>query len=951
MKYKYLMVVFVLLNTISQAQVNLDSLLNVWQDETQTDSTRTEAFSAYINEGFMYSDADTVFILAQSLLNYAEEHQYETAKAKAYRLMGNSAYYTGDIPLSLDYYQRSLKLFEKSGDKSGTALVLNGFGTIYKSQGDYPKALDYFHRSLKIFEEIGDKSASAKLTSNIGTIYLGQGDYTRSLDNFKRSLMVFEEIGDAYNSAIVNSFIGAIYGDQKDYSKALDFFQSSLIILEETGNKYFSAQVRLNMGNIYYHQKAYSKTLEYSKKALLIAQEINSLEQERLACEYLYETYKTMGKSNEALVYLEKLNVITDSLHAEGTTKKLQQMEFEKVMLQDSIAKAEEARLVQEAHETEMQSQAKTRNIIIAVAIFFVLLAGGFYSRVLYIRKTNKELSEKNKIIAREKERAEESEKAKELFFDNISHEFRTPLTLILGPLEEVLDNKIDESSRTNLQIMQRSALRLQGMINELLELSKLEFKQLGLRAKEEDIVSITKEYLQSFESLADQHKIKLSFKSQKISTKAFIDLEKYQKILANLLSNAMKFTGEGGRINVSVSSQYSATNIKSTAEKQLKTDDFKEGVLITISDTGIGIPADKLPHIFDRFFQVGEKSQTHQAGTGIGLALTKGLVELHHGTIAVESVPGKGTTFNVFIPFGSEHLGETEIVTEETIQPETKETKEQWAVEQDISGHVLEDEIRKKNDKPLLLIVEDNPDMLAYTSSHLDKTYKIITAKDGEEGLVKALEQIPDLIISDVMMPKMDGNVMTEKLKTDQRTSHIPVIILTARASVESKIEGLETGADAYVTKPFNARELKIRVKNLIEQRQRLRDHFAKELDSGMSVSTISNLPSMDQRFVEKAIEIVNNNLSNTDFDVKLFAQEMAVSRTQLHRKITAITSKNTSEFIRTIRLNKAAELLKAKTDNVTQIAYETGFTSLSWFTKSFKEQYGVTPSEYMNT
>ncbi len=240
---------------------------------------------------------------------------------------------------------------------------------------------------------------------------------------------------------------------------------------------------------------------------------------------------------------------------------------------------------------------------------------------------------------------------------------------------------------------------------------------------------------------------------------------------------------------------------------------------------------------------------------------------------------------------------------------------------------------------------------MLIYTKSHLEKDYNILKARDGEEGLVTALEQIPDLIISDVMMPKMDGNVMTEKLKTDQRTNHIPVILLTARASIDSKIEGFEIGADAYITKPFNARELKTRVMNLIEQRQRLKQHFAEELNAGLPVEKSSNLPSMDQQFVQKLIDVVNNHLSDDDFDVNEFASEMALSRAQLHRKIKALTDMTTSEFIRTIRLNKAAELLKQKTDSVTQIAYETGFNNLSWFAKAFKDQFGVTPSEYMDS
>ena len=388
-----------------------------------------------------------------------------------------------------------------------------------------------------------------------------------------------------------------------------------------------------------------------------------------------------------------------------------------------------------------------------------------------------------------------------------------------------------------------------------------------------------------------------------------------------------------------------------STEDRGLKTLDIsKDVVRIKISDTGIGIPKDKLPHIFDRFFQAGDPTQTHHTGTGIGLALTKELVELHHGTISVKSKSGKGTTFMIILPLGNEHLQEDEIANKGLETENTTTGQEHLVIEKEIPGLVIEDEVKKKKDPPILLITEDNPDMRSYIKTHLDKEYNIIEAVNGEEGIQKAIEQIPDLIISDVMMPKMDGYEMTEKIKTDQRTSHIPVIILTARASVESRIEGLETGADAYLTKPFNARELKVRVKKLIEQRQKLRDTFAKNLNSGIRILENSNLSSMDQKFIGKAVEVITDHLSDTDFDAPGFASGMALSRAQLHRKIKALTNKTTTEFIRTIRLNRAAELLKHKTDSVTQIAYKTGFSSLSWFSRTFREQFGMSPSEYMN-
>ena len=627
-----------------------------------------------------------------------------------------------------------------------------------------------------------------------------------------------------------------------------------------------------------------------------------------------------------------------DSLKTKNTNFELQEFKS------NSLANAESLAMVENKLNTELTYNERLladkimhdRFIFTGLVILFITI--GLFARMHLVHRTNKKLSEKNKIIQKEKERAEDSEKAMKHFFHNMSHKLRTPLTLIVGPLVDILDNKIDKNNRIKLQMVQRSALSLQKMINELLELSRFKFNKIRLEATEENIIDITKEYLHSFKTTADQRKIKISFKSQSTSYKTFIDVEKYREILANLLSTSMKLTEDGGIIIVSIERQKSS-NLN---------DLVSNSVLIKITNTGFVIPPGKLLHIFNHYYQADEKLQSALTGSGISLAITKELVVLHYGKIEVESESDKGTTFKVYIPIGSKHLSEQKSSIEDNKLIETDETKQEWVVEEDISGHVLEDEIINRNDKPVLLIVEDSPDMLYYTISHFEEKYSILEASNGEEGLKIALEEIPDLIIADVMMPNMSGCEMTEKLKSNCRTSHIPVIILTGLSSTDSKIEGLESGADAYVTKPFNARELKVRVMMMIAQRQKLREVISKELNSGRQATLKTSYTSLDQKFVEKAIKVVNIHIANEDFDVVLFSSEMALSRSQLHRKIKALSNKTISEFIRTIRLNKAAELLRQNTDNVTQIAYETGFSNLSWFAKTFKEQFGVSPSEY---
>ncbi len=567
-----------------------------------------------------------------------------------------------------------------------------------------------------------------------------------------------------------------------------------------------------------------------------------------------------------------------------------------------------------------------------------------------------------------------EAEKLKELdtmksrFFANVSHEFRTPLTLILGPLQNLLSKSTDSKSKQDLRMMQRNALRLQNLINQLLNLSKLESDKMKLQVKEENIVALVNGYTQSFESLAKQKKIDLIFNSDEKDIKLFVDKDKIEKILYNLISNAFKFTDEGGTIEISITplnppSRGDLLLADPLSKRSAEFPPFRgdgRGVQIKISDTGRGIPPEKLEHIFDRFYQADDSYTKDQEGTGIGLALTKELVEIHHGKITVESEIGKGTTFYIFLPKGKGHLKKDEIVDKTAIPVKREELPEPIPElefsESDLTkeDHLSQDKIDGKEDKPYLLIVDDNADLRAYMRGCLDKDHYIFEAKDGIEGFNMATEKVPDLIISDVMMPKMDGYKLCKKLKTDERTSHIPVVLLTARASTESRIEGLETGADDFITKPFDTEELLIRIKNLIDQRRKLQERFMKNA-AKIGYKELMELPesginSMDQKFMQKAINIVQEHLSDEAFNVKAFGSKMNMSRMQIHRKLVALTGQPANIFIRTLRLNKAAELLAIKSGNVTEVAYEVGFNNLSYFARCFREQFGLSPSEFLS-
>jgi len=550
-----------------------------------------------------------------------------------------------------------------------------------------------------------------------------------------------------------------------------------------------------------------------------------------------------------------------------------------------------------------------------------------------------------------EAEKLIELDSMKSRFFANISHEFRTPLTLILGPLQKLFARSYDEETKQELGIMQRNARRLQNLINQLLDLSKLESGKMELHARETDVIPLIKGYVQSFESLARQKGIDLIFNSGLETILLWTDQDKLEKILYNLLSNAFKFTPEGGRIEVRVYSLQLAEMRRFTANCQLSTANLDKGcIVISVTDTGPGISPENLPHIFDRFYQTADNYSKDGDGTGIGLALTKELVDLHHGMIEVESVVGEGSVFRVYLPLGHEHLASEEIDENRQLAVSNRQLAigNNNLIEHHAPLTVPRDQ---KSDVPLILIVEDNSDLRLYIRSYLDQSYNVIEAEDGRKGVDRAFEDIPDMIISDVMMPVMDGYEFCKTVKTDERTSHIPVILLTARASTESKLEGLETGADDFITKPFDPQELLTRIKNLIELRKNLQERFMRNfrklgLEHLMDLET-PDMKSTDQNFMQKAIRLVLENIADPDLNVEKLSADLAVSRRQLHRKMVAITGDSPNRFIRTVRLNRAAELLKNKSGNVTEIAYEVGFNNLSYFAKSFKEEFGILPSE----
>lgn len=562
-------------------------------------------------------------------------------------------------------------------------------------------------------------------------------------------------------------------------------------------------------------------------------------------------------------------------------------------------------------------------------SLIFLAFAGLLYLLITFLLYKEK-LKNDLRLERLNAKKLHELDMMKLRFYTNISHEIRTPLTLILGPLEKMRTNTIPEHEiRGHIEVMHRNAAQLHQLINQLLDFRKLETGNLKLVLACGDMVSFLAEVVGAFDKYAEEKGIILKFNSLKKEIITSFDADKLGKIMNNLLSNAFKFTGKGGKISVNLSLVFDSDEKEQAIESP-----EKRMIEIIVKDTGIGIAESNLEKIFIRFFQVDDS--TKQTGTGIGLALTKELVKLHKGSISVQSKPGKGSKFTIHFPY------------EEVINYQYSKTVDSKN-HADTSGIRLAEESvadTMPSGRKIILLVDDNSDVRYFIKSHFTTNYQVLEGENGLEGWNIALKTIPDIIICDVMMPDINGFEFCRKIRKDERTSHIPIILVTALGSREHEIEGLSYGADDYITKPFDLVILQTKVENLLSVRQSLKQKYTSEM---LLQPRNIILSSPDERFLQKAIEVIENNISDPDLDIERFATAIGVSRMQLYRKLDALTEMTVKEFVRNIRLKRAAQLLVQKKLNVSEIAYAIGFKDLSHFRKCFKQEFGMSASEYV--
>ncbi|MEQ9467252.1 MAG: response regulator [Ekhidna sp.] len=847
-------------------------------------------------------ELDSAIYYYSKAMELAKAHDYNLLFADANNNIGNVYLDRDQFEKALEHYLVCARIL--SDDNRVKSIVTINIGLVHYELKNIELAKEYFEKGIELAEGINEDWLKAFNLQKLGMIAKEQKYHEQALTYYNQSKDLFQKLNNRREELLLNTNIGNIYLEQDKLDRAIEMFKTSLENTQPSDELSNQGYALIGITNAYLKQNELLNAQNSAEKLIDLAKEIQSPSKHAEGMKLLSEIYALNDQFEEAYIIQKEFSSLQDSIF--NTTKSEQILDMEAKYENDR--KEQEISLLnaeKQITDLKLQRQENLRNYLIMIAAIILVLVFVLYSQYKTKVKANRKLREMDIVKTR--------------FFTNISHEFRTPLTLILGPAKSRLDKISGASEKLFLDVIIRNAERLLELINQLLDLAKLDASQMKLQLRQENINQFLTHLSCSFESLAVEKEIVFirEIPHQEISIP--FDADKIQKIVTNLLSNAFKFTEAGETVSICCHN-----------------DD--EHYIIAISDTGKGMQQNQLDSIFKRFHQLDEN--THE-GTGIGLALTKELIDLHKGSIQVKSDEGKGTTFIVSIPssknvYSSDELVKTDI---STLLPD----QYQFNID-----NILEEEtIIDSSSLPIALIVEDNADVRRFIGDVLKDKFQIHYANDGLEGLDIGRKIIPDLIISDVMMPNMDGVEFCRSIKTNELTSHIPVILLTAKASIESKIEGLHTGADDYLTKPFDQDELLARATNLIDQRTKLRMIFGSSMT--LEPTRISITPP-DEVFLKKAMRTVEENMNNFDFTVEEFQHLIGMSRMHLHRKLKALTNSSASEFIRTIRLQRAAQILRTKGVNVSEAAYSAGFNNLSYFAKCFKEHFGMNPSEYMS-
>ena len=848
----------------------------------------------------------------------------------------------GNLPQAADYYFKSLKLFEKVGNQADVANTYNSIGVVFKNQEKYEQALYYYWQSFQKSAGLDPRGQAGALL-NIGQIYEYKKDFPKAITYLNQSRSRFTSLNEPLGSVMCDNNLGIIYLKIKQYDRAELFARRALQRGTELSYTPSTITSLVTLGDIRVQTNRAGESFAFFDKARLLAEKIHQQTGRMSVYKGLAEANAQTGNFAKAYRFQSQWTALKDSAFTQESSKRIAGVQAE----YQSEKKQAEIELLKK----DRQAATVWRNSIGAGLLALLVIFGLVVSRQrLKIRSNQVRLAqsqlvtEKNEqletqthllesqatVLTAQARQLQDMDEVKSRFFTNVTHEFRTPLTLIIGTLSDKFHRLTEDTEtvigRAEVTVMYRNARRLLHLINQLLDLSKLESGRLDLLLQTDDVKPLLNVVVALFSSLAGQRNIRLSVDLSPQCLSVSHDPDQLEKVVTNLLSNAFKFTPDGGEITVRA--------------EPVMTDD-KAFIQLTVDDSGIGIAPDQAERVFERFYQGVAPRVDRQPGTGVGLSLVKEIIELHNGTIHIESKSEPGARFVVQLPF---------VKADEVTGQPARNISQAGRFFSAVSPNPFSQPspvVQANDERPLLLIAEDNEDVRTFIRHQMERHYRVLEGENGLQGLELAQNNLPDLIISDWMMPDMDGLEFCRRVKADERTSHIPFMLLTALSSQDKLLTGLQTGADAYLTKPFDSRELLIRTQNLIASRRKLHERFSREIRIQPKDITVT---SADEKFLVRVLKTVEENMGNSNFSADQFGREVGLSRMQLHRKLVALTGQSSGDFIRLMRLKRAARLLEGQVGNVSEIAYAVGFNSLSYFTKCFRDQFNMPPNEYQS-
>ena len=883
-----------------RAKFNSDSAISQYKislrDLKEKNTSKGLVFSSIGWEHANQSNYDSAQYYYNKQLKFGQQTNNNKHISRAYTNMGSMWHQQRKYEKSFEFYTKADSVLEQDENLRVSKLranVYNYLGYSVRITHGYEKAIEYYLKAKEVHEQINNQLGVQEVNVAIAQAYTSFKEYDKALDLLNESIAYHQVNAPNSNSYSYSIIVrGYLLLKMKQYKKAekdhLKFYELAL----STSSKTHESRALGYLGNFYFETAEYNKSIEKYIQAIELNEDLNDLSRQIEFSKQLIIVYKKTNNHKKAVEYYDNVIALQNKFDANKIAEDTRRLETKY-----QTEKKEQTIAMLEA-ENELIAQKTKNQFIIFLGSLGIMFIAGFFIYSLYKnrKKTTHKLQELNRI--------------KSNLFTNISHELRTPLTLISGPIEHQLsNNNLSKEDRDELVLVKQNANRLLNIVNQLMDLALLDSGELKLNVTLGNLKMLLEQSVSAFQYQADKKNIQISTNIKNLES-VWFDSDSIEKIVYNLLSNAVKYAEPNSIILFE-------------AHKE------KNNLIITVINNSTDVNHINIANLFQRFYQNDATTE----GVGVGLALVKELVNQLNGNVTASVKESDKIEFSVTLPIHKSALKTSGVKNDLMLI-------EKQPIENTLTNTNLIDEL-------VLLIVEDDHDIRKFIRTIFQDQFKIIEADNGKVGIDKAIEHIPDLIISDVMMPITDGIELCNTLKNNQLTSHIPIVILTAKVGDEHEMKGLESGADAYVTKPFSVEKLKIRVQKLLEVREKLQKHYSK----GFHIKPDLKITSAETEFLQRLQSTLNQHITDSNFTTARFTETMQMSRAQLHRKLKAIVNMTATEFIRTERLKLAIVLLKSSDANMSEIAYQIGFNSPSYFIKCFKEIYHCTPNEFLNS